>query len=335
MYTTGTPDLMSNGRASRLLSRIDGDFARAAEEVSTGLKSDPVKASGGDPIRLYALERDLTLNETRRVNLDAAAARAGATQTALSKLETATGAIGGALMGAITIGDMTSAELHAGKARGAFGDAVGALNARYGDRTLFAGAATDGAALAGADRMLAEIAARVAPATGAADVIAAVDDYFSDPAGFAATGYLGSLTDAAAAETGDGERVGYAIRADRAEITDALKALALGVIGAEGGYAGATRGDRMEVMREAAGRGLNAIAGVVALRGEVGVSEERLELAGLRIGAERSFLQQSRNAVIAADPYEAGVAFTALQAQLETALNVTARLSSLSLAKYL
>lgn len=335
MYATGTPDLMSTGRAARLLARIEGDFARASEEVSTGRRADPVQASGGDPMRLYALERGLSINETRRLNIGLAAARAGATQTALATVEQATGAVGAALKAAVTIGDLASARLEAANARGGFEQAVAALNSRFGDRTLFAGAATDGAALAGADDILAEIAAWVAPAANATDAIALVEDYFADPAGFAATGYLGSLTDAAEAEIDEGERIGFAIRADRAEIVEALKALALGVVGAEGLYAGATDQNRMAVMGVAADRGLDAIAGVVALRGETGAAEERLEIAGVRAGAERNFLQQSLNGIIAADPYESAIAFNALEAQLEKVLTVTARLSSLSLAKML
>ncbi|QIE55389.1 hypothetical protein G5B40_07915 [Pikeienuella piscinae] len=335
MYATGTPDLMSNLRSARLLAQVQTDFARASEEVTTGRKADVIEASGGDPIKLYALERELALNAERAISIDVAIGRIGATQTALERLQNATGTVGVRLAAAVSIGDVASAEQEAGAARGAFEEAVSALNTRFGDRMLFSGAATDGAALAPGDEILAQIAARVAPATDAAGAIAAVDDYFSDPAGFAATGYLGSLTDAAAAEVETGQRVDFALRADREEIVQALTALALGVIGVEGGYPGATNENRMIVMGEAAQRGLSAIDEVVSLRGEIGIAEARLETAKIRISSERTFLQESRNAVIAKDPFEAAVAFTSLETQLETILSVTARLSSLNLTNFL
>lgn len=335
MKFIGTPDLVSNGRISRSLAQVRQDMMRASEEVTTGVKADVVEATGRDPARLYAVERDIALNRDRVTSIDLSIGRAGVTQAALERLEAAAGAVGLRLEAAVARGDRASAELEAGKARDAFEEAVSALNSRFGGRSLFAGAATDGAALAPAGDILAEIAARVAPATSAADVFAAVEDYFSDPAGFAATGYLGSTTDAAPAEIAPDQFVDFAIRADRAEIVQTFTALALGVIGAEGGFAGETAAARMEIMGESAKRGLNAGAAVVSLRSDVGVAEERLDLAKVRTESELTFLQIARNGFVAADPFQASVAFTALEGQLQTIFSVTARLSSLNLTNYL
>lgn len=335
MSITGIPDLLSAGRTARTLAQVQTDFTRASEELTTGRQSDVVAATGGDPIRLYAVERDLALNAGRALNVDMAISRAAVTQTALTRVEGAAGAVGAKLLAAVTIGDLTGAQLEANRARDAFEEAVSALNSRFGDRSLFSGAATDSPAIASAAAMLSDIAARAAPSQTADEVIAAVDDYFTDPAGFAATGYLGSTTDASSAEISPGQYVDYAIRADRDEIVTALKALALGVLGAEGGFAGATTSTRLAVMGEAGQRGLTASAGIVTLRGEVGVAEERLETAKIRGSAERTFLQTARNNIVARDPFEAATEFNALEQQLQTIFEVTARLSQLSLTNFL
>ncbi|WP_340107286.1 hypothetical protein [Pikeienuella sp. HZG-20] len=335
MNVTGSPDLVSHSRVTRTLAQVQKDFTRVSEELTTGVKSDVVAATGGDPAQLYALERNIALNEKQGIVIELAISRSSVTQDVLERLEAATGAVGVRLAAAVSIGDLRGAEIEAGRARGAFEEAVSALNSRFGERSLFAGAATDGPALAPADAILAEIKARVAPAATAADAIAAVEDYFSDPAGFAATGYLGSTTDASAAEIAPGQRIDFAVRADQAEVVAALSALAIGVIGAEGGFAGATQAARLEVMGGAATRGLAASDGVVALRARTGVAEEQLDIAKVRTESERTFLQIARNRVIASDPFEAGVAFNALETQLQTIFSVTARLSSLNLASYL
>lgn len=335
MNTTGLPDLLSAGRLSRDLARVNADLERGAAEVSSGLKSDIVEASGGDPTRLYALERDLALAEGRRTGVSLAVNRADVTQSALERLEGAAGATGAALAAAVARGDIGAAELEGANARGAFGDAVAALNSRFGERSLFAGAATDGPALADADAILSEIAALAAAEPDAAGVIAAVDAYFADPAGFGATGYLGSDTDAPEADVGDGRRIGYAIRADRGEIKDTLAALAIGVIGAEGGFAGETRASRLKLLGEAAERGLAAQDEVIRLRSELGGAEARLEAAGVRADAEIGLLERARSDIRKRDSYKAAVEFQALETQLQTIFSVTARLSSLNLTNFL
>lgn len=335
MNVTGSPDLVSHARTTRNLAQVQQDFTRVSEELTTGEKSDVVAATGGDPAQLYALERNLALNERQGLVIDLAISRSGVTQDVLERVEAASGAVGVRLAAAVSVGDLRGAEIEAGRARGAFDEAVSALNSRFGERSLFSGAATDGSALAPADDILAEIKARVATTTSAADAIAEVEAYFTDPAGFAATGYIGSTTDASAAEVAPGQRVDFALRADQDEIVAALSALAIGVVGAEGGFTGATPAARLEVMDAAATRGLAASEGVVALRGRTGVAEEQLDIAKVRTESERTFLQIARNRVIASDPFEAGVAFKALETQLQTIFSVTARLSSLNLASYL
>lgn len=335
MNGIGLPDLLSNTRISRSIGEVNADLSRASQELTTGRKSDLVAATGGDPTRLFSLERDLSLNATRRDAIDLAIGRSGVSQSALAVVQGSVADFGPRLAGAVAIGDLSAAERIGAEARASFEQSIAALNSRFGDRSVFAGAATDGPTTATADVILAEVAAVAAAAPDAASAITAVGDYFNDPAGFLATGYLGSTSDAPAAEIADGERLDYAVRGDREEIRDALAALALAVVGVEGGFPGETRETRLDFLNVAAERATAAEGEVIDLRSEIGVAEERLEQASVRASAEDAFLQQARNRIVQRDQFEAATEFTTLETQLQMVFSVTARLSSLTLTNFL
>ncbi|MEM8755169.1 MAG: flagellin, partial [Pseudomonadota bacterium] len=317
------------------LADVERDLTRASEELTTGRKTDLVAATNGDPTRLFAIERDISLNESRRTSIDLAVGRSTVAQASLAQVQNAVADFGPRLAAATSVRDIGAAERIAAEARDAFSQAVAALNSRFGDRSVFAGAAADGPALADAEDILADVAAAAAAATDPADAIAAVESYFNDPGGFDATGYLGSVDDVEAAEIGPGERLDYAVRGDRQELRDALSALAIAVVGVEGGFPGDTIDGRLDVLEASALRSVSAEAGVIELRSELGVAEERLEQATVRASAEDAFLQTARNRIVERDQFQAATEFTALETQLQTIFSVTARLSNLTLTNFL
>ena len=336
MAVAGLPDLLIAGRNARTIADVQARFDRVSEELTSGRQADVVKASGGDPIRLYAVERDLALVRGQENSISTAIGRAGLMQTALERIQNTTSQIGVSLAAAVEIRDIRASELKAQDARGGFADVVTTLNVRFGDRSLFAGAAVDGSALAPADDILAEIAARVAGAADAAAAIAAVDDYFyTDPAGFAATGYVGSTVDVASTELEPGLRLDFALRADDRTVVDSLRTLALAVVGYDGAFAGATQGERLAVLGEASRSGLNAVEGVVLARGVLGGAEARLEETQTRLASEVVFLERAKNAIIARDQFEAATEFNALETQISLIFEMTARMSGLTLANFL
>ena len=332
MFTTGTPDLLTAGRLSRGVGDVTRDLSRVAEELTSGLHTNLVEASGGDPSRLYAIESDISANEAQAQAIILAQGRSAVTQSALERVQSATEAVGVSISAAAGKGDIRAADLIGAEALSAFETVISALNARFGDRTLFSGAATTSQAVADADVILSEISARTAGAADAGEFMAAVDDYFDDPAGFAATGYLGSDLDAPTAEIYEGERVSFALRADDEAITATLSALAKAALAANAGL-----GDdaRLTVYGRAGADGVEANADVVALRAGLGVAEERLEEAEARNEAGRLVLEQRLSTLRARDPFEAATEFSALETQLQTMFSVTARLSSLSLTNFL
>ncbi len=180
--------------------------------------------------------------------------------------------------------------------------------------------------------------------TSDADVIAAadtttaladIDFYFNDPAGgFATTRYLGSANDAPPVEISDDMRLDYAPRADNGALRTMLQGLAIAAVAVEGAFAG----DDQDELALYAGAGQTVLAarqGVIDLRADLGVSEQRLEEAHARGNAETQMLQRAWNDIASRDPYEAASEFEALQGQLEAIYVVTSRLSQLSLVNFL
>ncbi|MEM8791486.1 MAG: flagellin [Pseudomonadota bacterium] len=335
MEFLGLPDLLASGRLQRRVAQVSSDLVRASEETTTGRYADIIAASNNNPARIAGLERALTLNDSRAGILDIAGSRAATAQEALGVVQGAIETFGPELLASVSINDISSADRKALPAREAFETAVSALNTRFSGRSLFAGAASDQAALAPGDQILAEIQTLTAAAPDAGTVIAVVDAYFAPGGGFEATGYVGSVNDAPAVELAEGARLDYAVRADDERIRGALRSLALAVVGAEGSFTNADDGSRLLVLREAAESAIAATPEVIDVRAALGVAEERIEVASVRTEGERTFLNQALNAIVQRDQFEAATELTSLEQQLQTIFAITARLSQLNLNNFL
>lgn len=331
----GVPDLLSGLRLQLGGIEIRKRMETLSVELTTGRKTDAMEASGGDPVRLYAIETSLARLTARGERLSMAEGRAETTQTALGILHDSAGDLGVAVLGAIGLGDLAGAKTHASQARSAFEQAVGALNAGLGQRSLFAGAAVDGPALADATAMLASITAAVDATTNATAALAAIETWFEDPGGgFATMGYLGSTQDAPAVDLGEDGRISYAVRADAAEIRDLLRGLATLVIAAEHPLAAAMPA-AAAFHREGGERLIAARDGLALLRSGLGVDQARLEGAATATAAETTALELLRARLVARDPFEAASEFQGLETQMQTVYATTARLAGLSLTNFL
>ncbi|MEM9097751.1 MAG: flagellin, partial [Pseudomonadota bacterium] len=279
--------------------------------------------------------RALTLNDSRSSILDVSGSRAETMQDALGVVQGAIETFGPDLLASTQTNDLSSAERKAASARTSFATVVSALNTRFGGRSLFAGAATDQAALAPPDQILAEIQTLTAGAPDATTAIAIVEGYFAPGGGFEATGYVGSTNDVAGVELAEGARLDYAVRGDDPQLRGVLTSLALAVVGNEGSYAGANDTNRLVVLGAAGQAAIAATPEVIDLRSALGVAEERIEVARTRSSGERTFLNQALNAIVQRDPFEAATEFTALERQLQTMFSITARLSQLNLNNFI
>lgn len=315
-------------------AKLRSDLLRHGQEVSTGRVQDLGKRVGGDYAPLAGIERSLARIDAFGTTAREAGIVTETMQSALSAIsELATGFAPGLLLGE---GAALPAHIDAlgedGHSR--FETALSRLNTRVGDRSLFAGTATDGPAVANADTILTALSAVIAGATTATQVAQAVSDWFDDPAGFATVGYVGSNQDISPVTVAEGTKVSIGARADAPEIADTLKGLAMAALLGEGALAGDATG-RAELANLAGEQLLAAQTDWSVLQARIGVSQERLAEAEARNSAESSSLQIARTKVLSVDPYDAATALQETQTQLETLYTITARITRLSLKDYL
>jgi flagellar hook-associated protein 3 FlgL len=307
----------------------------AAQEMTSNLKADRFAATGGNLTRLFALERSLERNAVFSQTIALTELRLDVMQESLGRILAPAEDLAIDLVDSVGKADYATAMLHADSARRAFGDTVAILNTTVAGQSLFAGAVTDGPALAQAATILADLDALAGGAATAADAIAAIDAYFAKPAGaFYAGGYVGSTTDLTAVDIGEGQRLDYGMRADNDGIVAVLRAQAMAAVVAGGAFAG-SQAEQMALLGEAGDRMLAAKEGVLKLRAAVGSLQEAVEHARAERVAERDTLDQARVKIVATDPLEAASAYQALEVQLEAIYTVTSRLAGLRFANFM
>lgn len=333
MITGPLPDLAATLRLQRDAGQVRASLERTGRELSTGRKEDLFAASGGDPRRLLQIEgaQARAVREAETVTL--AQGRINLTQTVMGGLEALADALGPELAAAVARGDMNSARIHAAGAEDAFRNAVQALNTSYAGRTLFSGAAVDRPALDDPQTILDDVATILAGATDSADAIAQVQAYFDPGGGFDAR-YLGAVQDAPRAGIDNGDSLDISRRADAPEIRELLQGLALAAATVSGTYAGPTEavGDLLE---QAGAATMSARESIVQSRALLGLQEQALEDASVRIAARKDMLDLAWNAATSRDPYDAAAEFQVIEQQLERIFLVTARLSNLKLTDFL
>ena len=311
-----------------------GKLDVAATELTTLQKASRYEATGGNLTRLFALERALQRNTVFADTLALSETRLDIMQEGFGRVLKPVEDLAIDLNAAVGLGDLWAGRLHASTARRAFADTVGVLNTRVAGQGLFGGTGTDRPAVAPAADILAELDALAAGSATAADAIAAIEAYFAPGGDFFANGYIGSTTDLAAVEVGDGSRLGYAVRADADEVVSVLRAQALAAVVDGGAFAG-DNAAQLELLGASGQRMLEAREDVLALRAAIGVSQNTVERARAERTSERETLDMSRARILATDELEAASTYQTLQVQLESIYTVTSRLSTLRFSNFI
>lgn len=307
----------------------------AAVELTTGEQASRFKATGGNLTRLFALERSLDRNTVFSETIALTELRLDIMQEGMGTILAPLENVSIDLATSVGIGDISASMIHANAARRHFADTVGVLNGQVAGQSLYAGTATDRAALAQADAILADLDALVAGATTAADVTAAIDAFFAKPGGgFFATGFIGAPDDLNPVEIGENQRIDYAMRADADELVDVLRGLALAAVVPGGALAG-DPAEQMALLGTAGERMLAAKEGVLDLRSRIGSAQEAVELARAARVSERDTLSLARAKLVAIDPLEAASTYQQLEIQLEQVFTVTSRVASLSFLNFM
>jgi len=175
--------------------------------------------------------------------------------------------------------------------------------------------------------------AAVSGALTSADVEVAVNGWFDDPLGFAATVYRGGDPLAPVPVSPD-ETAQIDVTARDPAIVATLKGLAMAALIGRGVLAGNDAGRADLALRAGV-----SLAGSASDRAEVGArlgsTEAAIANADIRNQAEKSSLETARLDLLSVDPYDAATKLEQTQTQLETLYPITARLSRLNLADFL
>lgn len=335
MGLTSIGDLSSHFVAQRHNFMLKSRLATLSQELSTGQVVDVTRHLGGDGSRLLAVDHGLTLVEGFERTAGETADMLAMMQIALGRVEDHRQSMTDNLLPVTASSSVEQIDEAARSGREGFADVVHALNARFASRSLFAGAATDRAALDDPEVMLADLSVAVSGATDAATVEAAVDAWFSDPlGGFAAIGYLGSTGPNMVRRVDPGQDIDISVRADAIELRAVLKGAALAAMAGPDGPT-LPKEERATLIRNAGEALLSAGQGLAEVQARIGYDEARIEEVRASHSAQKAAWELVRQEMVAADPYETATALQEVELQLETHYTLTARLSRLRLTEFL
>lgn len=330
----GTSDLSSLMGLRAHQARVKAELANAAQELSTGQKSNLLEATGGDLGKLFAIDSRLSKLSTDTETLKLASGKAALAQLSLENIGDSLTSFGADLLSALGRGDQNSQTIYADNARNKLEAAVSALNVRYGRHSIFAGAAVDQLSVSSANNIIDDVSAIISGALDPATAISAIDDYFSIPGGgFETNIYMGASVDAPDAMIEDGATVKYGVRADHTEIRNSLRAFAIAAAVAQNPLLSPT--DRESYLQESAESAVRAKDGIIRIQEGLGYAEEAIGTAQARNAALTNVFQLERNGITQADPYEAATQFQAMQGQLEAVYTMTVRLTNLSFTNFM
>lgn len=331
MFSIG--DLAQSLQLRRQTHSLKSEVQTLSTEVTTGVAVDLGNKVRGDFTPLAALELSLARTGAYRAAATETAQMLQAMQVSLAAVNELAGDHAAKMLIASTSTSATHLAAGASDSRSHFALAVSALNARYADRTLFAGTQTQGAAVADADTLLSALSAVTSGVQTAEALELAIDDWFDSPGGFVATGYLGGPA-LAPIGVARGETVTLDVTALDPAILGTLKAFALGAMMEQPGFSGNTS-VLADVARRSAERLMESQSDRAGLAARIGHAEARTASAAMRNLTEHSALEIARSELVSVDPYDTAVRLEIAQTRLEALYTITARISRLSLVDFL
>ena len=335
MTTTGFGDLAGVIARQQQITTIKRTIEDRSSETVTGRLADPAAALRGQLSPLVAIDASLGRLRGWSANIDETGRQLSAMQLVFETMETFSDLARKGLMSAASTENAGQIRVVVADARDKLEGVLSALNTRVGERSIFSGTATSTSPFqGGAEAVLDPLRAVIAGTQTAEEMVAAVDAWFDDPAGFQATLYRGGDTAVGPVPVAEGQTVSIAITGDHQAVRATIKAFAIAALADQG--PGASSPDQMAQLADHAARELLVSAADRALAaGTLGLAEGQVEAARSRNAAESSSLEIARSDLRNADPFEAASALAEAQARLEMLFTTTARMSRLSLTNYL
>lgn len=334
MASVSLGDLAQNFMLQRRGVALRKEMAQASEELTSGRVADVRQVTAGNFSYLNSVERDLRTLDGYKVVGTEAAQFTEATQLQLERIQEASADLGSSLLSLSFLPAGPQLDQGAAESRAKLETIFASLNADMAGRSLFAGTATDGAALTSVADLLSGLETAIAGAATPAAIRTAAETWFNDPSGFTATVYSGSSDNLASFRMTESEGVGGAVRADDQAIRNILMNVSLSALSDSStlGYSLTVQAELQSDAGEALVANQQEITG---LRGSVGAAQERIETLAARNAAQKTSLEYARDAFLSVDPYDAATRLEDVQFRLQSLYTVTSRMSDLSLVNFL
>lgn len=321
----------------RANSGLRNDIQRLSKEVTTGIRADVPRHLNGDLLDLSRLERGLREADAYRRATREAAATASGMQAALGTLQDIAD-----ISSVNMLSDTSLAVEHtllsvASVADSQLETAIAALNTNIGGRFVLSGTKVNVPPLVSADDLVGQAQSVIGAAATADEAIQLLRDWFDGPpgaGGFSDSAYRGSFDGGSPFGIDAANAIRFEQTANDPGVRGVLFGLTLGALVSRGAFGG-DQAAQAALMR-AGGAGLvKGNSQLTLARADLGSNEQSIERASVRLKSLTTGLSIERSNLISADTYEAGSQLVQAEATLEALYAMTARLSKLSLAKYL
>ena len=334
MTLASVGDMAQQFRSLRDGNAIKTELNALVESLSSGKVADLTEALNGDTVRFSGIRYSLS-------QLDGYRQAASETQQTLANIQIVLGKVDSSRSAAaerlLLVNDGSSAAQineATNAARGTFDEIVLALNTQIADRALMAGNSVGAAPLANSETILADIQAAIGGAIDQATISATVEAWFNDPAGgFFTSGYLGDTAAPLERRVSNNRTVVIDARADDPAIRQVLQGAALAALAKE--LPGLSQETKSGLLQEAASQLYGSASDLVAVQARIGFVEASVERSLTETNAQQTSLRLAQNDLNLADPFETASQLQATQQQLETFFSVTARMSQLSLLRFI
>lgn len=330
----GHGDLARLFQMNQTTFSVKSEVTRLAQELSSGRRSDLAEAVGGDFAPITSIEMTLSRNAAYETASREAASLAAVMQNAYQTISSLAQDSASSLLQASQAAQPGLVSTATGSAAARLDQVLNALNTQFGGRSVFAGQAVSGPAVADGASLMSGLAAATAGASDAASLITALDAWFDPGGGFETTVFLGSAAPIAPVAINQGSFVDLGHTALDTEFRNTLKGLALSGLVADGALAG-DEPARAGLLRYAGEALLTGEEGLTRLQARLGTAQELIEAENAARTSETRALSLARAALVEIDPYETATHLQSAQLQLETLYAMTARMQSLSLVNYL
>ncbi|MCC5984427.1 MAG: hypothetical protein JJU42_08695 [Rhodobacteraceae bacterium] len=319
---------------TRLGTALRQDIQTRTQELSTGRVADRTQALRGDIGRVTRLESARAAATAGLEIARGAALRLEATQHALARIAEPAAETRNTLLRSVqtgTAGALAAAQLDA---EGTFRQVVATLDTALAGRSLFAGVASDGPALAAADTMLDALRAGIAGAPTAEAAAAAISAWFAPGGGFDDSGYLGGPAADVPLRLPGNMALPPGPTAAAPAFRETLAALATAALSGDGPGASDLR-IRSDMAATAAARLGAAGDALIGLAETLGRDEARAAAAETVARSEGHALDTAIAGLLEADPFETAARLEDAMTRLEALYTVAARSARLNLTGFL